>query len=289
MDVYDKIYYFIKNNKFITEEVLLDYLEKRIDEEKLDNFVTCITLDKSRDNGYNPSENSININPNEILFPNVDKKMPDINWLLCKREKRSYKIKNPNTVNVYNLMSINHELNHASQKSIIESKNNDLKKAFIIKDVLLTMYDICYFKSFYYKKYHDYFYKEYDANISSYITVINMLNNYNLKSINKLLIESNNIIAKHIIHLYKDLDNDHKYTTPVCNMKKLYDHIVKTALNHNVDLTDGYNFNGFNFSKPNSNIDKLKLGINIDKDTYNYIKNVSDNKEKTLNLFKEIN
>ncbi len=288
MNIYERINYYLENNKFIPSEFLLDYLERRIDEEELENYIDNVSMDTSRDNGYNPGTNEININPNEILFDNIDKKMPDINWLLQKKEKKSSKIKTPNAVNIYNLMCINHELAHAMQKKSITFGPNDLKKAFTINDVLITMYDICYFKSFYYKKYHDYFYKEYDANINSYLEIIYLLNSYNLKSTTDLIIKSNEIIAKHLIYLYSDLDDKKKRTTPVRNMRKLYKHIIDVALKHNIDLTKGYDYKDYDFSKPENELDRLRLGISISNDTYNYIKNVSIKKEKTLNLFDDI-
>ena len=49
-----------------------------------------------------------------------------------------------------------------------------------------------------------------------------------------------------------------------------------------------YHIKNEDYDFPSSQIERLKLGVDISEDTYEYLTLVSKNKHKTLNLFNDI-
>lgn len=96
------------------------------------------------------------------------------------------------------------------------------------------------------------------------------------------------IIAKNLLYLYRDIENKRKLSTPSINFIKLHKHIRKLLKNRNIDNSENFFDEYEGIEKPSSQIERLKLGFQISKDTYEYLTLVSKEKHKTLNLFNDI-
>ena len=279
----------LKKNILIDDNTLLEYINTRISEENVKDLLLCINITNYGESCYNPNDNQLCINTEEFYLENIDDNIPDLLKLIPKKDKDSFKLENPNLGNIYNLYTINHEINHLVQKKEVLNSNNTLEKYLFLHGKIEEFIDDRFFKSFYYYKYHDRFYNEYNANINAYEEVISLLKAYNLKTIEKDLIKANKIISKHILYLYSDLDENNKYSTPLKNSLKIYKHLLETSKKHNVEFDLDINIiNYIKNEKPTREIDKLLLGFSINKDTHNYLKRVSSGKIKTLNLFDDI-
>ena len=279
----------LKNNTLIEDEIYLDYIGERLEEEDLTDHINGTVFTTDDNSGYVQQEGILYFNPDIITWDNTNKKVPSLDSLISKREKRKRLLKEANTSNLYNLFVINHEIRHIMQDKIMVSKEKSILRALFIKDTISLLLNDNAFKNFYYEKYHDRFFLEYDANITSYIKTLDILNNLDLDNLNDLLIKTNKIIADHLIYCYSDIDNTKKTSTPIKNMYRLYNHITNKCEEHDINLDININYGTFKKGdKPKEEIEKLKYGLAIKKETYDYLKQISKGKVKTLNLFEQI-
>ena len=96
------------------------------------------------------------------------------------------------------------------------------------------------------------------------------------------------LIAKNLLYLYRDIENKRKFGTPSTNFIKLHNHIRKLLQERNIYNSESFLNIYKGIEKPSKEIDRLKLGFQISKDTYKYLTLVSKEKHKTLNLFNDI-
>lgn len=287
----------ILNKDYITNEMYIDYIISEVINRDLIEYIKEVEFDDDKICEFNNQEKLITINPNEILYENGIKGIPDLVNVISRKEQRTGKLKDKNNYNLYNYFIINHEIEHANQVKLLNRLNpkEHLNEPYIfwrflllIKEVLLENNSIIYLKDMPYKVYHDYYISEYDANINSYINTLNFLNNLDLREINTNIEKFNTIIAKNLLYLYRDIENKRKLSTPSINFIKLHKHIRKLLKNRNIDNPENFFDEYEGIEKPSSQIERLKLGFQISKDTYDYLTLVSKEKHKTLNLFNDI-
>lgn len=287
----------ILNKDYITDEMYIDYIINEVINRDLIEYIKEVEFDDDKICEFNNQEKLITINPNEILYENGIKGIPDLVNVISRKEQRTGKLKDKNNYNLYNYFIINHEIEHASQVKLLNTLDPDehLNEPYVIwryllliKDILLENNSIIYFNDMPYNVYHDYYMSEYDANINSYINTLNFINSLDLKEINKNIEKFNMIIAKNLLYLYRDIENKRKLSTPSINFIKLHKHIRKLLKNRNIDNPENFFDEYEGIEKPSSQIERLKLGFQISKDTYDYLTLVSKEKHKTLNLFNDI-
>lgn len=287
----------ILSKDYITDEMYIDYIISEVINRDLIEYIKEVEFDDYKMCSFNNQEKLITINPNEILYENGIKGIPDLVNVISKREQKTGKLKDKNSYNLYNYFVINHEIEHASQVKLLNTLDPDehLNEPYIIwrylllvKDILLENNSIIYFNDMPYNTYHDYFISEYDANINSYINTLNFINSLDLKEINKNIEKFNMIIAKNLLYLYRDIECKRKISTPSKNFIKLHNHIRKLLKNRNIYNPENFFDIYKGIEKPSSQIERLKLGFQISKDTYKYLTSVSKEKHKTLNLFNDI-
>lgn len=287
----------ILNKDYITDEMYIDYIINEVINRDLIEYIKEVEFDDDKICEFNNQEKLITINPNEILYENGIKGIPDLVNVISRKEQRTGKLKDKNNYNLYNYFVINHEIEHASQVKLLNTLDPDehLNEPYVIwryllllKDILLENNSIIYFNDMPYNTYHDYYISEYDANINSYINALNFINSLDLKEINKNIEKFNMIIAKNLLYLYRDIENKRKFSPPSKNFIKLHNHIRKLLKNRNIYNPENFFDIYKGIEKPSSQIERLKLGFQISKDTYKYLTLVSKNKHKTLNLFNDI-
>lgn len=287
----------ILSKDYITDEMYIDYIISEVINRDLIEYIKEVEFDDDKICSFNNQEKLITINPNEILYENGIKGIPDLVNVISKREQKTGKLKDKNSYNLYNYFVINHEIEHASQVKLLNTLDPDehLNEPYIIwrylllvKDILLENNSIIYFNDMPYNTYHDYYISEYDANINSYINTLNFINSLDLKEINKNIEKFNMIIAKNLLYLYRDIECKRKISTPSKNFIKLHNHIRKLLKNRNIYNPENFFDIYKGIEKPSSQIERLKLGFQISKDTYKYLTSVSKEKHKTLNLFNDI-
>ena len=287
----------ILSKDYITDEMYIDYIISEVINRDLIEYIKEVEFDDYKMCSFNNQEKLITINPNEILYENGIKGIPDLVNVISKREQRTGRLKDKNNYNLYNYFVINHEIEHASQVKLLNTLDPDehLNEPYVIwryllliKDILLENNSIIYFNDMPYSVYHDYFISEYDANINSYINTLNFFNSLDIKEINKNIEKFNMIIAKNLLYLYRDIENKRKLSTPSKNFIKLHNHIRKLLKSKNIYNPENFFDIYKGIEKPSSQIERLKLGFQISKDTYKYLTSVSKEKHKTLNLFNDI-
>ena len=287
----------ILNKDYITNEMYIDYIISEVINRDLIEYIKEVEFDNDKICEFNNQEKLITINPNEILYENGMKGIPDLANIINKREQKTGKLKDKNNYNLYNFFIINHEIEHANQVKLLNRLNpkEHLNEPYIfwrflllIKEVLLENNSIIYLKDMPYKVYHDYYISEYDANINSYINTLNFLNNLDLREINKNIEKFNTIIAKNLLYLYRDIENKRKLSTPSKNFIKLHNHVRRLLESRNIYNPENFFDIYRGIEKPSLQIERLKLGFQISKDTYEYLTLVSKEKHKTLNLFNDI-
>ena len=287
----------ILNKDYITDEMYIDYIINEVINRDLIEYIKEVEFDDDKICEFNNQEKLITINPNEILYENGIKGIPDLVNVISRKEQRTGKLKDKNNYNLYNYFVINHEIEHASQVKLLNTLDPDehLNEPYVIwryllllKDILLENNSIIYFNDMPYNTYHDYYISEYDANINSYINALNFINSLDLKEINKNIEKFNMIIAKNLLYLYRDIENKRKFSPPIKNFIKLHNHIRKLLKNRNIYNPENFFDIYKGIEKPSSQIERLKLGFQISKDTYKYLTLVSKEKHKTLNLFNDI-
>lgn len=287
----------ILNKDYITDEMYIDYIINEVINRDLIEYIKEVEFDDDKICEFNNQEKLITINPNEILYENGIKGIPDLVNVISRKEQRTGKLKDKNNYNLYNYFVINHEIEHESQVKLLNTLDPDehLNEPYVIwryllllKDILLENNSIIYFNDMPYNTYHDYYISEYDANINSYINALNFINSLDLKEINKNIEKFNMIIAKNLLYLYRDIENKRKFSPPSKNFIKLHNHIRKLLKNRNIYNPENFFDIYKGIEKPSSQIERLKLGFQISKDTYKYLTLVSKEKHKTLNLFNDI-
>lgn len=287
----------ILNKDYITDEMYIDYIISEVINRDLIEYIKEVEFDDDKICEFNNQEKLITINPNEILYENGIKGIPDLVNVISRKEQRTGKLKDKNNYNLYNYFIINHEIEHANQVKLLNRLNpkEHLNEPYIfwrflllIKEVLLENNSIIYLKDMPYKVYHDYYISEYDANINSYINTLNFLNNLDLREINTNIEKFNTIIAKNLLYLYRDIENKRKLSTPIKNFIKLHNHVRRLLESRNIYNPENFFDIYRGIEKPSLQIERLKLGFQISKDTYEYLTLVSKEKHKTLNLFNDI-
>ena len=287
----------ILNKDYITDEMYIDYIISEVINRDLIEYIKEVEYDDDKICEFNNQEKLITINPNEILYENGIKGIPDLANVISRKEQRTGKLKDKNNYNLYNYFIINHEIEHANQVKLLNRLNpkEHLNEPYIfwrflllIKEVLLENNSIIYLKDMPYKVYHDYYISEYDANINSYINTLNFLNNLDLREINTNIEKFNTIIAKNLLYLYRDIENKRKLSTPSKNFIKLHNHVRRLLESRNIYNPENFFDIYRGIEKPSLQIERLKLGFQISKDTYEYLTLVSKEKHKTLNLFNDI-
>lgn len=287
----------ILNKDYITNEMYIDYIISEVINRDLIEYIKEVEFDDDKICEFNNQEKLITINPNEILYENGIKGIPDLVNVISRKEQRTGKLKDKNNYNLYNYFIINHEIEHANQLKLLNRLNpkEHLNEPYIfwrflllIKEVLLENNSIIYLKDMPYKVYHDYYISEYDANINSYINTLNFLNNLDLREINTNIEKFNTIIAKNLLYLYRDIENKRKLSTPSKNFIKLHNHVRRLLESRNIYNPENFFDIYRGIEKPSLQIERLKLGFQISKDTYEYLTLVSKEKHKTLNLFNDI-
>ena len=284
----------ILNKDYITNEMYIDYIISEVINRDLIEYIKEVEFDDDKICEFNNQEKLITINPNEILYENG---IPDLVNVISRKEQRTGKLKDKNNYNLYNYFIINHEIEHANQVKLLNRLNpkEHLNEPYIfwrflllIKEVLLENNSIIYLKDMPYKVYHDYYISEYDANINSYINTLNFFNSLDIKEINKNIEKFNMIIAKNLLYLYRDIENKRKLSTPSKNFIKLHNHVRRLLESRNIYNPENFFDIYRGIEKPSLQIERLKLGFQISKDTYEYLTLVSKEKHKTLNLFNDI-
>ena len=287
----------ILNKDYIIDEMYIDYIINEVINRDLIEYIKEVEFDDDKQCTFNYEEKLITINPNEILYENANKDMPSLEHIITKKEQKTGRLKDLNKVNLYNFFVINHEIEHANQIKLLNTLDPDehlddlytiWRYLLLIKDVLLENNSIIYFNDMPYNNYHDYYISEYDANINSYINTLNFLNNLDIKEIETNIKGFNMLIAKNLLYLYRDIENKRKFGTPSTNFIKLHNHIRKLLQERNIYNSESFLNIYKGIEKPSKEIDRLKLGFQISKDTYKYLTLVSKEKHKTLNLFNDI-
>ena len=287
----------ILNKDYIIDEMYIEYIMSEVIDRDLTEYIKEVEFDDDKICEFNNQEKLITINPNEILYENGIKGIPDLVNVISRKEQRTGKLKDKNNYNLYNYFIINHEIEHANQVKLLNRLNpkEHLNEPYIfwrflllIKEVLLENNSIIYLKDMPYKVYHDYYISEYDANINSYINTLNFLNNLDLREINTNIEKFNTIIAKNLLYLYRDIENKRKLSTPSKNFIKLHNHVRRLLESRNIYNPENFFDIYRGIEKPSLQIERLKLGFQISKDTYEYLTLVSKEKHKTLNLFNDI-
>ena len=268
------------NKEFIDDTIFLEYIKEEIIKRNLENYIENIIFNKDDENEYSVQDKRITINLDYILF----KSSNIIENMITKKEQNNGIIKDMNNVNIYNLYVINHELEHVNQtKFLLDSKLNskylNFKYSLLVKDLLLVDNIFTFLNKNTYYKYHDIFFSEYDADINSFINTLNFINSLDIDIIEKNIQKFNILIAKTLLKRYKNI----KSNTPYENFMNLYHSIFEY-----LKIESKYHINYENYDFPSSQIERLKLGVDISKDTYKYLTLVSKNKHKTLNLFNDI-
>lgn len=270
---------FIKK-KFIDDTIFLEYIKEEIKIRNLENYIENIVFDKDSENEYSAQNKKITINLDDILF----KSSNIMENMITKKEQNNGIIKDMNNINIYNLYVINHELEHANQTkflldSKLDSKYLNFKYSLLLKDVLLVDNIFTFLNKNTYYKYHDIFFSEYDADINSFINTLNFINSLDIDIIEKNIQKFNILIAKTLLKRYKNI----KSSTPYDNFINLYHYIFEY-----LKIDSKYHIKYKDYDFPSSQIERLKLGVDISEDTYKYLNLVSKEKHKTLNLFNDI-
>lgn len=287
----------IENEDLFNSNLLKSYILHEKQKRKLKKQIQDIEIDSNIDSKYDANNRYININPIEMLMVKRIPKHYMIN-LLSKTEIKKQYINDINYLNVHTLYIINHELEHASQVKLMSDEENfnkftnfqKIKLLHLIKSSLLQYNSNMFFNGNIYTKYHDYFMDEYDANINSFINTICLLNFLDIDKIKEIIVKFNMLAAKNILYSYKNIANN-KISTPSNNFIKIYNDIFNILNKKNeffidiIDLNIDINTNNIHID---NEIDRLKLGLSLKKDTINYLKAISNKKHKTLNLFNDI-
>ena len=288
--VYNDIKHKLIKNKLFSDDLLFEYIEKRIEEEELEEYVSEIIISNLYESFYNPCNGTLDINKNEIFEKNIDNNIPDLSKLISNEEKEKRQLNKPNYSNIYNLFTINHELNHVIQKKNRHTDLDSLRGQISLMGQTQNFIDVNFLDSHFTKKYHDRFINEYNAHIESYIEIIHLLAAYDLVELKKALIKTNKIAARHILYLYSHINKD-KNSNPIKNALILNRYILERCKKLGVELEVDFYLNKEQLKEElmkTSEFEKLRYGLPINNKTRRYLESVANKKIKTLNLFDDI-
>ena len=134
----------ILNKDYITDEMYIDYIINEVINRDLIEYIKEVEFDDDKICEFNNQEKLITINPNEILYENGIKGIPDLVNVISRKEQRTGKLKDKNNYNLYNYFVINHEIEHASQVKLLNTLDPDehLNEPYVIWRYLLLLKDI---------------------------------------------------------------------------------------------------------------------------------------------------
>lgn len=287
-DYISEIKKIMSERKQIDYDLLLSYIHNEVINRDLICYVSSIIFSDKSECMYCAGDSSITINPDEIFYESADN---EIDHMITKEERITRKINDYNNQNIYNFYTINHELTHAEQIKFLlnydhldNNELNILRYALLTKDIILLDYINEFLQKDEYNYYHDYFFSEYDANINSYIKTLEFINSLNIDKLRNNIENFNKLISRNLIYLYKSIKNKSRFSTPFKNFNWLYNKFDK-KLDIDPSIYKEIKMNALN---PSSQIDKLMLGLPINNDVSEYLRLVSNEKIKTLNLFNDI-
>lgn len=296
-EVFNEIKDKLTQRKLIDEYLLCKYIYEIISMEDIEDYISNASITHNKDSLYNMSTLDLSICINDILYKRENEKIPDSQDMISKTQMRTKRVRDINNINIYNIISVHHEISHAMQNSLFDltacpfEKLDDFSKwrlALIEKNMQIGFASTRIYNGFYYDEYHDYFFGEYDADINAYLQTLRFFELLDIKEINKNIQVLNALIARQILYLYKDINNKKKRSSFNLNFLYLYNLIMKIAKEKGIEVPhEDYSvYRGI--PKPEDQLDRLRLGFSINKDTYEYLDMVAKNRHKTLNLFDDI-
>lgn len=297
-DIIKIIKKYFYHNYFIDDKVLKQYITELINQEQIQDYASNVSIKYDKGSSYDTIKHEITINPIELIIkrPKQDFEIITMDKLITNIERETRIILNANKINIYNIFQSNHELTHVLQNIIYNEESiYDWYTGLLSKCQVLMDIDEEYFDSKYYNTFHEEFFSEYDANINAYIMTLSLLNGINLKKLHKLIERFNMIIAKNILSLYRDIFNKNELSTPSLNTVRLFNALkyklkeIDPEKYEEISNFERHSYDSIrNLPKPKSQFSRLELGLSLNKNTMNYIHNISTGTKKTLNLFNDI-
>ena len=86
----------ILNKDYITDEMYIDYIINEVINRDLIEYIKEVEFDDDKICEFNNQEKLITINPNEILYENGIKGIPDLVNVISRKEQRTGKLKDKN-------------------------------------------------------------------------------------------------------------------------------------------------------------------------------------------------
>lgn len=266
---------YLKKKERFDEPILFDFLDSEIIKRNLSYFLSDIIMSDEMESRYYTKERILYYNPDDI-FIRGNNTYPSFDLIISEFERRNRILHDENEYNIYNIHGINHELNHIVQLKICSEDDTFLKR-ILLYDLQLIAMDFKLHNGIHYKRLHDNFYCEYNANIESYIRTLELFSSFNLDELDALLVRANKIIANHIIYMYTDLTDKQKLSNPIDNLLKIHQMISDEEINLSLGLPSSVD-----------NIERIRLGMQMDDNTFKYLYDISKGKKKTLNMFEDI-
>lgn len=296
-EVFNEIKDKLTQRKLIDEYLLCKYIYEIISMEDIEDYISNASITHNKDSLYNMSTLDLSICIDDILYKRENEKIPDSQDMISKTQMRTKRVRDINNINIYNIISVHHEISHAMQNSLFDltpyefEELDDFSKwrlALIEKNMQIGFASNRIYNGFYYDEYHDYFFGEYDADINAYLQTLRFFELLDVKEINKNIQVLNALIARQILYLYRDINNMKKRSSFNLNFLYLYNLIMKIAKEKGIEVPhEDYSvYRGI--PKPEDQLDRLRLGFSLSKDTYEYLDMVAKNRHKTLNLFDDI-
>lgn len=299
--IYTIIKEHMKNDKLLSYNDLLNYALRLKYENELDKYVENVKFSNT-DSKYDQVNRILAINPYEIFIKT--NKCPlysnSIGKIISDEDYNTHACVS-NSLNIYNLLTINHEITHAVQKKIMEKKLSDFYQSdfYLLRYILLKIsniaggYDEYYFDNKAYNNFHDYFFFEYDACISSYLEVIALMNAFNLDKLHDEIVKINALCASYIHFSYKNINDFKSPSTPRKNTLKIFYKVLELMKRDNISLEEDdeafiRKFEKINVSMPSDQIERIRLGLQLSESVHSYINDIAFKKKKTLNLFHEV-
>lgn len=299
----NRIYTIIKehmiNGKLLSNKDLSNYVLRLSVEKELDEYIERLNFNMAK-NAYNSADKRLLLNPYGI-FKKSNKCPLYSNSIKKIDENYSAHIGINNCLNIYRLLAVNHETTHAEQIKIMTKKLSDfeeddfnlLRYILIITSQIAGFYDEKYFGNYAYKNFHDYFFFEYDAWITSYLEVISLMNSFNLDELHNQIVIINELFASYIHFAYKSIKDLEKSSTPRKNSVKIFYRILKQMEENNISLDDDNTkiineCEKINFKIPSDQLESLRLGLPLSESVHSYIDDIAFKRKKTLNLFSDI-
>ena len=142
----------ILNKDYIIDEMYIEYIMSEVIDRDLTEYIKKVEFNDKKINSFNNLEKLITINHNYILQKG---EIPDLANIISNREKKTGKLKDKNSYNLYNFFVINHEIEHASQVKLLYSIDpiEHLNEPYtfwrfllLIREILLEDNSITYLK-----------------------------------------------------------------------------------------------------------------------------------------------